>query len=151
MAKQDPSVFEYSLADYAFVAIASGGQRFDFSNRVSSPSDNPNASSSVGKGSSQNPVYHTTPVFEPTFALSLPADERTRFRKWVRQYCAADKGVCNVEKRRAKPRVKPVIDLIIGWLPLDGEEAPAEGEGVMVEVSGNYLEKKEDTTKALAL
>jgi hypothetical protein len=144
----DPSAFEYTQKDTAHVAISKSGARFPFSNRVASSSYNPNESSSVVKGSGKFPVAHTGKTAEPGLTLTMPIDERDRFEKWFGINCKDDE-ICDVERRRKKPRTKAVTDSFGDWLPIFGEESFVEGDATMVEVSGNLLNPRKDVTNAL--
>lgn len=148
-ARKDPSRFEYTLKDSAYAAIVpTSGARYEFSERVSESSNNPNESSSVGQGSGPNPTHHTKKTREPSFSITMPIDEREAFEKWFNTQCAAD-GVCTLERRRKKTKIAPVVDHFVSWLPRFGEESFTDGEGVMVPVEGNYLEAKRDITNAI--
>jgi hypothetical protein len=144
----DPSAFEYTLKDTAYVAVSKSGQRYPFSNRVSGASNNPNETSTVVKGSGRNPVAHTGVTAEPSFTITMPIDERDKFEKWFNANCDTE-GVCDIERRRKKKRTPAVTDSFGDWLPTFGEESFAEGDATMVEVSGNYLVPRKDVTNAL--
>lgn len=150
MAQKDPSRFEYTLKDMAVTAVSKAGARFDFSDRVGGSTNSPNGTSTVGKGSATYPVYHTGTTYEPSFAVTVPIDEKDRFRKWFEANCAAD-GVCDIERRRKKARVAAVVDKFEDWLPIDGDEEFAEGDEVLVEITGNYLLPRRDITNSLSV
>lgn len=150
MPAQDPSKYEYTLKDSAVSAVSKAGARFDFSDRVGGSTYSPNGTSTVVKGSGGYPVAHTGTTFEPSFSLTIPIDESEKFFKWYAANCAAD-GVCDIERRRKKPRVAAVVDKLEDWLPIPGDEEFAEGGETMVEVTGNLLRPKKDVTNALAV
>lgn len=150
MATQDPSKYEYTLKDSAVSAVSKAGARFDFSDRVGGSTYSPNGTSAVVKGSATYPVAHVGTTYEPSFSVSVPIDEQERFFKWYAANCAAD-GVCDIERRRKKPRVQAVTDKLEDWNPVPGDEEFAEGSEVMVEITGNLLRPKKDVTAALAV
>jgi hypothetical protein len=147
MAK-DLSTHEYTIKNHAFTAISvTNGARFAFSNRVSEAAPDPGESAAVGQGSGPDPVYHLETVKEPKCSLTIPVDEAQRFKKWFRVNCAATK-TCNLEIRRSKPGVAPVVDLMGDWKPVWGAQTIGT-DANMVPVSGNALSSREDITNVL--
>jgi hypothetical protein len=147
----DPSRFEYTLKDTSVAAVTSSGARFDFSRRVNGHTVNPNGESSTGKGSGANPQYHTGVTYEPEFSITIPIDEADRFDEWVQANASASEEglVCDVERKRSKPKVRTVTDLLVAWLPIRGEEAFAEGDATMVEYTGKFFEIRRDITGSI--
>ena len=143
----DPSLFEYSLTNIAVATVATNGARYQFSDRINGLTDDPGGSASVGKGSGKYPRYHVDATYEPTIAFTVPKDEHSLFWKWFDTNCPD--GVCHVETRRTKKGQKTITDMAQWWQPLKGSTEYASGDGTMIELSGNYLEPKEDTTNAL--
>lgn len=147
MAYKDQSVYEYTIKDYAFTAIAANGARFPFSDRVSEGAPDPGESSAVGQGSAPNPTHHTSITREPKLSITAPVDEAEKFFAWFAQNCASEK-VCNVELRRKKPKRAAVVDICEDWLPLRGAQTLGT-DGNMVPISGNCLKIRYNTTNSI--
>jgi hypothetical protein len=142
MATNDPSSFEYTLADTSVRAVTESNASFPFSRRVNGHTLNPNGESTTGKGSGANPQYHTAILYEPEFSITIPIDEADKFDKWIKANGSG--GVINIERKRSKPRVATKTDLLVQWLPIRGEEAFTEGDAVMVEYAGKFFEIRRD-------
>jgi hypothetical protein len=145
----DPSRFEYTLKDTSVVAVFPNGARFDFSRRVNGHTVNPNGESTTGKGSGANPQYHTAPVFEPEFSITIPIDEADKFDEALQANASTEGLICDIERKRSKPKVRTVTDLLVAWLPIRGEEAFAEGDATMVEYTGKFFEIRRDLTGSI--